>query len=512
MSLNYIDITSANRDRNIWPLPSEFEIPLSQSGIKSKEQSVDPVSLSSPLFSWTSNNLLVNGSSHIGTIILPSLFQVDGSTSITYENDAITFVVHYIGPEDIQQLQNYYVGLVLLDLGPGIAVPAPTPVKRRIVASKYMGDKKMLLTVLYTLGDTFSVVDYLAIYDPTDFSDYNNPYIFVPNGLLQDDSYISYYLYNETINEYRPIRNYDILTHIITLDTSGSSTSTSNAGPINVSWLTTDNFSLRKQPPILPSPTTSYPLIISSVVSLSVINVIDVSGILSSTTDIYKNDFLRILPYQSSAPNYIYNFNPTPNNNESRRIISYSYSTAGFFPIATFSVYPAFTTSPLVNSPIEILPFSYDNLSPIRMSGSIISNQEKKCYEIQLLGLTLSNSLLKSSIGGSLSLYSYIYVEISNNKSGSNKNIIYSNNPHATNAIFRCPIYDVNNYLNTPFVHLSGISETQTIKFHLNDNLYFRVFMQDGTDIVNFQNEYYSPNAPNYYLQISALFSIKILN
>ena len=60
INTRYIEINSTYRDRNLWPLSSEFEIPLSQTGKKSMENSLDPVSLSMPLFSWTSNNLFIN--------------------------------------------------------------------------------------------------------------------------------------------------------------------------------------------------------------------------------------------------------------------------------------------------------------------------------------------------------------------------------------------------------------------------------------------------------------------
>ncbi len=66
MSYQYLDINSTYRDRNVWPLPSEFDIPISQTGIKSIQDALDPVSLGSPIFSWTSNNLLIDGASSIG--------------------------------------------------------------------------------------------------------------------------------------------------------------------------------------------------------------------------------------------------------------------------------------------------------------------------------------------------------------------------------------------------------------------------------------------------------------
>ena len=39
----YIEINSTYRDRSIWPLAAEFEIPISQTGTKSIKTAVDPV-------------------------------------------------------------------------------------------------------------------------------------------------------------------------------------------------------------------------------------------------------------------------------------------------------------------------------------------------------------------------------------------------------------------------------------------------------------------------------------
>jgi hypothetical protein len=89
------------------------------------------------------------------------------------------------------------------------------------------------------------------------------------------------------------------------------------------------------------------------------------------------------------------------------------------------------------------------------------------------------------------------------------KNIIYSNNPNSTNVIFRAPIYDVQNPLNTPFVRVDGEGMTQTIKFKPNDNLYFRVSLSTGETYKTILEEYFSPASPNPYAQITALFSFK---
>ena len=495
----YIEVNSTYRDRNLWPLASEFEIPISQTGKKSMYDAIDPVSLSEPIFSWTGNNLIVNSTSALeAQIIDPTV------DNIGYESDGTTFVIKTIQP--IQQLRNYYDGLIIQDLG--VTLPSTTGPLRRIVNSHYMGFDgtyyRMQITVFNSFMDTFTYYDNMIIRDPTDFTDVNNPLIFVPNGAFQENAYNSYILYNETINQSRPIIKYDNITNILTLDTSG--TTTNFSGPITSDWNTNDNFSLRKlKPTIADMGTINYPLVVLSTTNTT-ITVNDPTNLLKSKKNYYKNQFLRILPY-NGVSNYNYNYNPTPTNNESRKITSYSYSSN----VATFIVSPGFSTMPIANSPIEILPFSYDNFNPFIYTGSLVSQQDMICYEIQLISLTMPNYILSVATGGRIAFYPYVYVQLSNvTASGSKlKNIIYSNNPNATNVIFRAPIYDVQDPLNTPYVRINGGGMVQTVKFKPNDNLYFKITLPNGETFNTTLPEFFSPAAPNPRSQITAVFSIK---
>ena len=506
----YIEVNSNFRDRNLWPQASEFEIPISQTGTKSITNATDPVSLSMPIFSWTSNNLLIN------TTSIPSLSHtqtINGNVgnqilagNIAYSSDTTTFVVTCSSP--FQVLRNYYSSLVITD----VAVTAvPNPI-RRIANSYYLGlssgNYRCEVTLSNPFSDVMNLGDAIKISDPTDFSDVYTPLIFVPNGALQENAYNNYILYNETINQYRPILRYDNITDIIQLNTSGSTTSTYSSGPIDDSWSITDNFSLRTQPPTLPVlGSIGYPLVVLTATD-SVITVN--SLILSEITNYYKNSFIRILPFNGN--NYNYNYTKHYPNNNGYHITSYSYDI--ITNIGTFSFTPSLSYIPLAGSPIEILPFSYDNFNPFVYTGSLVSQQDMVCYEMQLLSLTLPNYTLDVSQGGRIAFYPYIYVQISNvSATGAGlKHIIYSNNPNSTNIIFRAPIYDVQNPLSTPFVRIDGGGMTQTLKFKPNDNLFFKVIMSSGENYQTILQEYYSPSSPNPMAQITALFSFKRMN
>ena len=494
----FIEVNSTYRDIKLWPLAGEFEIPISQTGTKIIGTAVDPVSLAAPIFSWTGNNLAFVTGDIDGIIALPSPPNNLGCCS-----DYISLII--LTPSPIQQLRNYYDGLVL-----AVLTTTNNIVVRRIATSYYLGidtngNSRMQINVTNTFPDIVNYNDKIEILDPTDLTDPNNPLIFIPLGAPQENAFNNYILYDETVNQYRPILHYDNITGIAQLDTTKSAISNNTSGPIS-GWSTTDNFSLRVQPPTLPLlGTTGYPL----VVIMSTLSVVTVQSVLlSDVTDYYKYSFLRILPYNGSG-NYKYNYNPTTTNNKSACIVSYSYDTVT--NVGTFILSPGFDTIPIVGSPIEILPFSHDNFNPFIYTGSLSSQQDMVCYEVQLVNLSLPNAVLSVAQGGRIAYYPYIYVQISNvSSSGSGlKNIIYSNNPNATNVIFRAPIYDVQDPLNTPFVRIDAGNMIQTIKFKPNDNLYFKVSLSTGETYNTILEEFYSPIAPNPRAQITAVFGIR---
>ena len=511
----YIEFSSTYRNRKIWPLASDFEIPIAQTGRNDENEAVDPVSESMPIFAWTSNNLLVGviPSSIIPTGGTATVVNPGGVDRIGYSSDTTTFII--LTSEQPQQLKNYYAGLMINDDN------KDNSAIRRILFSVYLGvDSSGLyrtqITLLGGFSDTFTFGDNIFIHDPTDFTDPNTPLIWVPNGPYQENAFNGYILYNETINQYRPILSYETITNMLMLNTSGSLVSTNSSGPIVVggagNWNTTDNFSIRKQPPVF-YPILGNPINLLTVVS-STSNTIVVNCLagLSQVKDYYKNYFIRIQPYTGGVS--IYNWNPTPSNNKGERIISsYRIPEDTSLPCTGigFKLYPSVSSIPAVNTPLEILQFSYDNFNPFVYTGSLVSQQEMVCYEMQLMSLILPNAVLKTGYGGRIAFYPFVYVQISNvSASGSGlKNILYSNNPNSTNVIFRAPIYDVQNPLSTPFVRIDSAGMTQTIKFKPNDNLYFKVTLPNGDDFETVLEEYFSPSTPNPLAQISALFSFK---
>lgn len=493
----YLEIDSTYRDRNLWPLASEFEVQISQSGRKSIQNALDPVSLATPIFSWSSNCLDITSP---GLKFISGIFEYVTSTPnyISFSSDLSTIIIQ--SEDSFQQLENYYSGLTIN------IISGSATITRRIINYIYLGKQNNLdtaqITISSNLPDSYFSTGNTnyewTIRDPSDFSDLTNPLLFVPNGRIQKNAYTNYLLYNETRRQYRPILSYDELAHIIKLDTSV-------LGPIPNTWNTSDNFSIRKELPLLPTNGNINPVITAftqtSITSNNTSN-------LSTIKNFYNKNFVRVLP-----TNYIYTYNgPISQTLDSTSEINY-YTGGPPSPTPWFFGLNNSLNVTYTPSSFEILGFSYDNYNPFIYTGSIVSQQEMVCYEVELLNVILPNFTLAVGEGGRIAFYPYVYVELSNVSASSsgNRNIIYSNNPNSTRAIFRVPIDDVINPLISTFVKVDGDGMVQTIKFKPNDNLFFRVFLANGEPYQTIIPEFYSPSPPNPATQISAAFSIRRL-
>ena len=473
----YLEIDSTYRDRTLWPLAGEFEIPISQTGSKSKTDALDPVSLGSPLTSWTGNRVDANTSGNILTTTVDTIGGTDNIAAST--SNSVLIITAPAG--DLQQTDGYYKSL--------IANNTTISELRRIETYEYLGtdstglNDRAQITVSPAFSDNLSLGDTITINDFTDTSNTSNPLFFVPDGQDALNAYINCLLYNETLNESRPVNDYGVVTHILTIDTSASA-----GGPVT-GWLPTHNYSLRKEGPIL----------VSTVGAAPTTNTIVITGG-STEDDIYNGDFLRIRAA-------VYGNAVTAPENESRRIVDYDGATQ------TATVSPPFSAAPSPGDIIEILGFSYDNLNPFTYTGSLVSQQEAVCYEIKLLSISLPNAPLAVGEGSRIAFYPYVYVELAN-ISGANagtKNIIYSNNPNASRMLFRCTIDDISNPISSSFIDLDGDDMVQTIKFKPNDNLRFSVRLPNGEIYNTIVEEHYSPSRPNPLGQISAIFSLRRL-
>ena len=493
MNSRYLEIDSTYRDRKKFPDPAEFEIPISQTGRKGRDDALDPVCLSTPITQWTSNFFDITAPA--SNLITGTVYEVPATDPATTASDMQTLLLILDSGLEFQQLTNYYINTTLQ------VDNTTTQNSRRIISFQYAGPDtggldRAFVTLLTPLNDSMFIPGgtvTFSIYDPSDFTNLNYPLLFVPAGYVQQNAYNNLYIYNETLKQYRSITGYNEFTHLLTMDAVNN--------PVT-GWTVTDDYSIRKDLPLASLAVTAPNLTLNTITITN--GPLTAPGQpITPFINYYKNNFIRILPISG----YIYDDTSPPPPNEITQIVSYDSSTQ----VAT--VYPPFTVLPTIGEFFEILPFSYDNLNPFVYSGSLVSQQEMVCYEVSLSNIILPNIVLNSGRGGRLAFYKYIYVELSNvSAAGAGlTNIIYSNNPNAVKMTFRIPITDINQPLSTPFIKLYGNDMTQTIKFRPNDTLFFKVTLPNGELIDTVITDTYSPYPPNYQVQISAIFKLKRL-
>lgn len=472
-SLKYISIDSTYRNRNLYPNPHSFQVLFSDSGMKDRITAVDPISDYVPIISFntqfdvvTTANKAVAGTIVADTGAIPGTSTIGNITSNNYvvgkfPTGSASSTVHVL-----QTIYNYYQGAVLFD--------TVSKVRSRILEYTFLeknGTDDIAQFKLETALTTYEDGNGITIANPTEYG--NSTYVFVPAGIRSENRYINYYLYNDTlsvtdqVNRYSRITAYNAITKILTLDT-----------PLPIADSSVQ-LSIRKELPFLGQ-------------IQSVTNTITMTLPSSFSTYPLVGGYIRILSGAGSGTSIL-------------RI-----NTATSTPVIT--VNGSFTGLTGSGQVFEFMPFTRDNCSPLVYSGSMLSQQEVSCYEIELVDLILPNQLLSINTGGFISEHQYVFVELSNTNSPST-NVIYSNNPHARNMLFKAAVPDILYPLITPFVRLLGTTDVkQTVKFKPNDNLQISVRLPNGEVITSDIPDTQSPLPPLNFLQLTVQFSIRKVN
>lgn len=147
----------------------------------------------------------------------------------------------------------------------------------------------------------------------------------------------------------------------------------------------------------------------------------------------------------------------------------------------------------------------------VNSGGGIISGlRTPEEYKISLINLSLPNKLLKSSKGGYITEYPFVYVRFSNSdikKAGSflsnNKNI------NTLNINFKVLIDNTVDDQITKFVVLKAGDMKQIQTIILDADIHFAVYLPDGSLFQTIESDRESPWKPTDDLQISALFSME---
>lgn len=244
--IQYLEINSSRRNRNLNKLPSYFEVPLSQSGQKQAIQALDPVSLGSNQLQWCGsqfNTIQGTATPSILLVEIDTILGIGNSTSTTTLLVNTKNILNTSGPGSLQIIDNYYVGAVAY-----IISTTSLESRRRITQYNYIGEDRAEITIESNFSTgILSLGTQLVITDPTDLS--NDPYFFIPTSFPSSNSWKSFILYNQTVNQSRIVNSFDKTTHMLGIYTKGSLTSTPTQGPITA-WSLSDTYSLRIENPI----------------------------------------------------------------------------------------------------------------------------------------------------------------------------------------------------------------------------------------------------------------------
>lgn len=467
----YLEFDSTYRNRNLWPLPSNFEIPIEQSGSKNRFSAEDPISHAAPILTFNGSFRDDIKSSISVSITVPLV----SPPQINNANNPTVFIINS-SPGFLRLEQNFYKHAV-------ITLTNGTVTIRRVVESYDFITTNTTdiakITVTSVVPDSIWLGLITGSIDNPSFLNPGN-LIFIPFSPFIENLYVNCIIQNISTGTYAYILSYESSTGLATLSDN------TTAG-----WDSGDTFLIRKE---LPSHT-------GNITGVTTSSILVLDALASSINDFYIGSFIRI----SNPPTAVAPSSFSAPQNEMRRIVSYNGTTK------TISLNPPFSTSPAIADPFEILGFSADNFNPFSYNGSMVSQQESVCYEIELIDLVLPNGTLSSGKGGRIAFYPYVYVELQNTSGSSagTKNIIYSNNPNSTRMLFRAPIDDISNPLNSPFIKIDSDGATQTIKFKINDNLRVAIYLPNGELFKLVTHDTISPVVPNELIQISGCFEIK---
>ena len=552
-NLRYIDIDSNHRDRNQFPSPANFTVEIAQSGTRNKLHALDPISNQAIQESWNGS---FDNSAAAATVTLSAPPFVTGVAT-----SSPTEMIISSPAGDLRTEEGFYNGSIISAVSGGVTY------LRRITAYRFVtsGATDQALISVETAFPDSVLTDAAAtgsISNPQDATDTVSPTVFIPNGKNISNFYVNCVITNRSrpADATRTITNYLFDTRLAILDSAAAT------------WVATDDYTISKA---IPCEGGYQPTVLTFTGANANGRIFQLpTTTASATPNVYAGGFLRIIsliagglpPAPFSAPAAPYD--------QSRRIVRYigldtTFSAVGgsaftlneiaegieqtfyvgafittaiaTYEIATFNtttragtitgvfgaevvgatvqmrtviLESAFTAAPTIASTrYQIECFQEDNAVPFAFSGSLVSQSQMVCYEIELLHLILPNSTLNVGRGGRIAFYPYVYVELQNvsGSSSGNTNIIYSNNPSATKALFKASIDDTPTPLISPFIKIDGDGMVQTIKFNPNDSLRFLIRLPNGDIFSVEEAELFGPQAPNPLVQISALFSIKRL-
>lgn len=454
MTTEYIEINSAYRDRNRYPLASDFVVHIADFGSRSPIQAADPYSDAAPLIPPFIPFFKI-----AGTIASPTT-----APSFLNSSEQMTIVI-VIPSGSASKITNYYAGAVLFNA-------AGTSSLARILQWDYINTVGGNDRFQFSSDQPISPGTSVTINDPSDFGDPANILVFLPSSIGSantDNYYAGDFIFNQTRNEWLVINAYDGISHSAFMFGIGSSHYTSGT------WTSTDTYILRAEIPMQYNQTLN-------------ILTATTATIVPPTINSFVGNFIRIVSTGQIVQ--IIRFDGSPSN--------------------IVTVYPQFSIAAPAAVAYEMLQFSGDNEGRLLFNNTSSAIREAVCYDVSLLSLIIPSATLETSKGSRAIFYPYFYIELRSlkNADGQGTNTMITNNPNAKRALFRSTIFDSPDSLLNPFIRLAGDGIVHRIKLDPLGSYRFRLFLPDGSYFKTVLDENFSPQRPNPIAQISALFSI----
>lgn len=537
-NIQYIEIYSEHRNRQQYPLTSNFVIPFQSS---STQAVVDPIVNGAVYYTWNPSNYVYSGTLKNGSTNSNPLLSNTSGQQPSVVNAYVGLYFHLNNGIEIQTrlitgYQPITCGLTLQEACTNVA-PGQT------------------YTISNTDTDSLIHIPYQDKYGNS-INDY-------------EQAYTNYYIVDETLSYgnaivSRLIFSYDFETRAATLET-----------PFPAGWSTTDQYTLRKTLPFEKWTITTQSFYNTNLAIGPISAVITLPLSASPIDQFYKGKYIYF--YSNSPPAtpnqfifqpiygafYIKYYNgstrqafvdndlngtPLPyylfqsgsflagstvsepilsnGSRQDRSYINYSLVNVRTGESRVIVEYTGFTRTALLDSPftdlivgdsydmftpqgINITAFTKDNFNGLDYIGTMVSINNAVCYEITLVDLILPNVPLVT--GSRAAYYPFLYVKLTNDSAPekASTELIYSNNPPSKTALFIAPVLDIVKPTESQFVKLNAAEMPQIIKFKPNDSFHFSVTLPDGRYFQPVQSDLTSPYAPNSQLQVHATFSIR---
>ena len=436
----YFELNSTFRNRNIYPTVSEFVVPISESGTN--------------ITNITKDGDTVSLFSPIGDLFTSSIDALNDINADVLTIQIINpFILVIEGTGSLFSTPiDFYKGTIV-SISNGVTSQSHIISKSRTFTPNRV--EITLTTPLQVQAPNdiqFSVIDSVS---PTTIT------INIPGNMAYVEEYVDGVLWNEEKQEASTVQTQ--LYQTITGNTPSA-------------WSLDDHFTLRKQAPelfgnvdvVFDGVNTTYEL-------LPNVNSVQ----LNNETDAYKGSFIYIV-------------NPVTFETHLFNITS---SQNGFITVSETLPQDLY---------LFTLLSTFNNSAPFSSSFSHVQHNQELCTQVELINLTIPNSVL-SGIGRPGDI-PYLYVQF-NNVPAVGISRIHSNNLQSKKAIFRVPIDHIDQY--APFIHLDGDGMKQSLRLNQRSNIHVKVYLPNG-ELLNPIPDTSSPECPNPNIQISLLVSVAL--